>query len=115
MEKLLQKAIQKLATQLKEGFQSFSRAFSLLIDLLGSRTNKRRLENSEYKAMNRDISIEQATHYAKIDVFESWSEMSVDFIGLEELTNEDYFMHDGSMSRPGPVFGRYFDFNLTKQ
>ena len=65
--------------------------------------------------MNREISIEQATHYAKIEVFEGWSEMSVDFIGLEELTNEDYLLHDGSMSRPRPVFGRYFDFILSKQ
>ena len=65
---------------------------------------------SQFRVMHRDLSIEQATQYAKREVFESWPEISVDFIGLEGLSNEDYFLHDGSMSRPGPVFGRYFDF-----
>ena len=79
MEKLLQKAIQKVANQ--------------------------------FRSMHPDMSRDQATQYAKYEVFKIWSEMSVDFIGIEGVSNEDYFLHDGSMTRP-PVFGRYFDFNL---
>ena len=79
MEKLLQKAVQKVANQ--------------------------------FRSMHPGMSRDQAAQYAKIEVFENWSEMSVDFIGIEGVSNEDYILHDGSMTRP-PVFGRYFDFNL---
>ena len=80
MEKLLQKAVQKVAIQVR--------------------------------SMNRDWSQDQAAQYAKYEVFENWAEMSVDFIGLDGLSNDDYFLHDGSMSRP-TIFGRYFDFVLS--
>ena len=66
---------------------------------------------NQFRSMYRDMPADQAAQHAKYEVFENWPEMSVDFIGIEGVSNEDYFLHDGSMTRP-PVFGRYFDFNL---